>query len=426
MLLEKKFTNPKIHSARPSGFFHRTIHYVFNKMDQGGLTMEMPDGREFFYGTRGDGQVNARIRIRRPVFFKKCVLFGDVGFGESFVDGDWETDDIQAVIEWMILNVEKHPTLMGDQKRWSPVNFLKLVNVGLHKFRMNTLSGSRKNIAAHYDLSNDFFKLLLDPTMTYSSAYFDKPDLALEEAQRKKYDVLCRKLALKSSDHVLEVGTGWGGFALHAAKNYGCRVTSITVSHQQYAYAIERVRETRLGGHIDVRLQDYRHLRGKFDKIVSIEMIEAVGHRFLPIYFKKLHDVLKKDGLLALQMILSPDHRYDSFRKNVDWIQKHIFPGSLLPSISRIQKSINRTGTLCLVDFEDMTTSYVRTLVLWQQNFNQNIREVMQLGFDENFVRKWNYYLSYCAAAFQTRNIFVAQAVFSRPNNKTLALRAGD
>lgn len=388
-------------------------------MTEGRLTVNLADGRQLIYG-KGEGGVKADITVRNRDLFKKCFWTGDVGFGESYVDGDWDTTDITRVIEWMIRNVENHPTLMADKKKLTPVNWLGLLNVIKHLARMNSIYGSRRNISAHYDLGNDFFKLFLDPTMTYSSAYFKTPDQDLQHAQIQKYDELCQKLRLKETDKVLEIGGGWGGFATHAAKNYGCHVTALTVSREQFDYATKRFFEEGINKHAQVKFLDYRLMEGKFDKIASIEMIEAVGDKYLDTYFQKCNDLLAKDGLLGLQMILSPDHRYESFRDNVDWIQKHIFPGSLLPSMKRIQQALNRTGSLCIFDYEDMTPHYVRTLAMWRENFNARLVDVKNLGFDEAFIRKWNYYWSYCEAAFKTRNISVAQAVFSRPNNSRL------
>lgn len=393
------------------GLFHRLLI----PMQRGRLTMTLPDGEKIHYG-QGD-EVVASVHVKNWDFFRKCVFYGDIGFGEAYMHGDWETDNITHVIEWMLLNVEYHPTLMGDQQKRKAINFLQLFNRLGHVLRPNTVHGSRKNIIAHYDLSNDFFKLFLDPTMTYSSAYFKNDSQNLQEAQLNKYYELCKKLHLRPTDHVLEVGCGWGGFAIYAAKHYGCHVTGITISSQQYDYARAKIQEAGLSSKVQIKLKDYRHIGGIFDKIVSIEMIEAVGHKFLPAFFRILQQRLKKDGLLGLQMILSPDHRYRSFRKNVDWIQKHIFPGSLLPSMSAVQASISRTGSLNLFSFEDITPSYVKTLSIWQDNFNAHLDKVRVLGFDEAFIRKWNYYLSYCAAAFNMRNISVAQAIFTRPNN---------
>lgn len=399
--------------------YQRIIDHVFRPMTLGRLTMELPDGQCLVYGAGTEG-VDARLRIHDNAFFKKCVLFGDVGFGESYVDGDWDTDDITKVVEWMILNVENHPTLMSDKEKRTPVNFLKMCNNLLALCRKNSLIGSRKNIEAHYDLGNEFYKRFLDPSMAYSSAYFTDQDVTLEDAQYQKFEQICRKIRLKKTDCLLEIGSGWGGFAIYAAKNFGCHVTTITVSQKQYDYAKNRIAEEGLDKLINIQLQDYRHVAGQFDKIVSIEMLEAVGHEFYKTYFEQCHRLLKKDGLLALQVILSPDNRYESFRKNMDWIQKHIFPGSLLPSNAVIQQHINSAGDLCLLDYEDMTRHYVRTLQTWYQNFNEKVEDIRKIGFNTTFIRKWNYYLCYCEAAFKMRNISVAQMVYARPNNYQL------
>ncbi len=393
-------------------------------MTLGSLRLSLPEEKEIVFGIPG-GPQEAHARILSNDFFKKCVLYGDVGFGESYVDGDWETDDIAGVIAWMILNVENHPTLMDAREKKTTINFLGFLNHLRHRLNANTVKKSRKNISAHYDLGNDFFRLFLDPGMTYSCAYFDKhskdihaSDLA--HAQEKKYAELCRKLRLKATDRVLEIGSGWGGFAIHAAKHYHCHVTTITISKEQYEYAKRRFQDEGLSSKIDMRIVDYRHMDGVYDKIASIEMIEAVGHEHLPAYFRQCHKLLKKDGILGLQIILSPDHRYESFRKKPDWIQKHIFPGGLLPSFEAVVSAIRRTGELGLLDYEDMTPFYATTLALWRQNFGRAAAEVKSQGFDEKFIRKWNYYFSYCEAAFRMCNISVAQAVFTRPNNHLL------
>lgn len=388
-------------------------------MTLGQLRLVLPEGKEIVFGT-GEEVQQVSARIVREDFFKKCVLYGDVGFGEAYVDGDWDTPDISGVIAWMILNVENHPTMMDSRQKRLAVNFLGFLNRLQHHFKTNTIANSRKNIAAHYDLGNDFFKLFLDPGMTYSSAYFAKGTESLEEAQGKKYDELCRKLHLKASDKVLEIGSGWGGFASHAARHYGCQVTTITISKEQFEYTCRRVQEENLTEKVKPQLVDYRHIEGVYDKIASIEMIEAVGHDHLGSYFSQCHRLLKKDGLLGLQMILAPDHRYESFRKRPDWIQKHIFPGGFLPSFEAVLIAVRKTGDLGLYDYRDMTPSYARTLLLWRENFGRAEEPLKKLGFDATFIRKWNYYFSYCEAAFRMRNISVVQAVFTRPNNGTL------
>ncbi len=401
------------------GLYENIVDHLMRPMRLGRLEVRLPGGRVVAYGGGVQG-VHARMTVHRRDFFRKCVLFGDVGFGESYVDGDWDTDSVTKVIEWMILNVESHPTLMSDREKRSPVNLLKFLNNLLIPLRTNTLSGSRRNIHSHYDLGNEFFRLFLDPSMTYSSAFFRTEEDTLEEAQYQKYETLCRKIRLNKDDHVLEIGSGWGGFALYAARRYGCRVTTITVSRQQYDFVRDRIEREGLEERARVAMKDYREIDGRFDKIVSIEMLEAVGHAYYEAYFRQCHRLLKKDGILGLQVILSPDNRYDSFRRNVDWIQKHVFPGSLLPSFAVLQRAVNRTGDLCLHDFEDMTQSYARTLRQWFDNFNGRLDEARSLGLSEAFIRKWNYYLCYCEAAFRMRNIAAAQIVFSRPNNAML------
>jgi len=407
-----------VSGIKTKSFYRSMIHKVFSPMKLGRMTMVLPDGQERIYGH--GSEIKCVVYVHNEDFFKKCVLYGDVGFGESYVDGDWDTPDITKVVQWMILNVEAHPTMMADRARRSKVNYLKTFNTIVHKLRDNTLEGSRKNISAHYDLSNDFFKTFLDSSMAYSSAYFKSASQTLHEAQLAKFELWCQKLRLKPTDHVLEIGSGWGGFAIYAAKNYGCHVTGITISKEQYEYSRQLIKEQHLEGKIDIRLEDYRHMKGQFDKIISIEMIEAVGHKFLTSYFRQIHKLLKNDGVVGLQMIISPDHRYESFRKNADWIQKHIFPGSLLPSTEAVYKAVRQTGTLGMFDWEDVSPSYARTLAIWRENFNRHSTKIKELGFDQAFIRKWNYYFSYCEGAFSMRNIGVVHAVLTRPNNYLL------
>lgn len=385
-------------------------------MDKGRLHLTLSDGEQITIGN-GEGNIAASIRLNSDDFFKRIVLFGDIGFGEAYVDGLWDTDNIANVIKWALLNVENTPGSSGSKIRNAAFNLLQYANKLAHFARANTPEGSRKNISEHYDLNNDFFASFLDPTMTYSSAYFYRDGMSLQEGQLAKYDRLCRQLHLKPADHVLEIGSGWGGNAIYMAQNYGCRVTSITISKEQHRLAVERVKAAGLSDRVNIEIQDYRELSGQFDKIVSVEMLEAVGHKFLDGYFKKCHELLKKNGILALQVITSPDSRYYELRKGVDWIQKHIFPGSLLPSVAAINGAVNRTGDLTLVDLKDLGLDYAKTLKLWCDSFNNSLARVKLLGFDDRFIRKWNYYLCYCEAAFAMRNINVMQLVYARPNN---------
>ncbi len=367
-------------------------------------------------GNPGSGHT-AHIVVTDAAFFKRVVLYGDIGFGEAYVDGLWETENITNVIKWIILNIENAPSVSGNKVKTLGLNLCKWFNRMYHNNRSNSITGSQKNIAEHYDLNNDFFATFLDPSMTYSAAYFKTPDLSLAAAQDEKYRRLCEQLHLKASDHVLEIGSGWGANAIFMAKNYGCKVTSVTISKEQQKLAQQRVAAAGLTDKVDIVIKDYRDIKGTFDKIVSVEMLEAVGHNYLETYFAKCNQVLKPNGILAFQVITSPDSRYDSLRKGVDWIQKHIFPGSLLPSVAQLNKAINNSGELTMVDLKDLGLDYARTLKLWFIEFNHKINEVKALGFDERFIRKWNYYLNYCEAAFAMRNINVMQMVYTRPNN---------
>lgn len=397
---------------------------VLSGMQCGQLRMGLPDGSERVFGGLGV-EPKAEIRVKDGAFFRACVLGGPVGFGEAYRDGLWETDDLVGVIAWFIRNADESTVLEGSGKTDRRIGLMNFVHAVAHRLRPNSLRTSTRNIREHYDLSNDFFRLWLDPTMTYSSAYWDQPGASLEDAQRRKYDVLCRKLRLQPSDNVLEIGSGWGGFSIHAAKNFGCHVTTVTISQAQFDEAARRIAAEGLGDRIDLRLQDYRGLTGKFDKIASIEMLEAVGHRYLEGYFAKCHHLLNRRGLLGLQYITCPDAQYEVLRRGVDFIQRHVFPGSLLNSIGRVNLAINRTGDLFLHDLDDMGPYYARTLHVWRENFHRVLDAVRAQGFDDAFIRKWDYYLAYCEAAFATRHISVVQAVYTRADNSTLDLPTG-
>jgi cyclopropane-fatty-acyl-phospholipid synthase len=401
--------------VKTSGFYQDIVLKFLSKMEKGTLRLTLHDGESI---SIGDGKgISASITIKDEEFYKRCILFGDIGFGEAYVDGLWDTDNITNVIKWVLLNIDNAPGVSGSKMQSAALNILKVFNKITHLNRRNTLKGSRKNISEHYDLNNDFFASFLDPTMTYSSAYFNKDGISLEDAQYAKYERLCQQLRLKPTDHVLEIGSGWGGNAIYMAKHYGCKVTSLTISEEQLKLACERVKAEGLTDKVEILLKDYRELEGTYDKIVSVEMLEAVGDKFLDTYFRQVSTLLKKDGILAIQVITSPDSRYDSLKKGVDWIQKHIFPGSLLPSVAAINGSINRTSDLTMVDLKDLGLHYATTLKLWFEQFNANLSKAKKLGFDDTFIRKWNYYLCYCEAAFAMRNINVMHLVYTRPNN---------
>jgi cyclopropane-fatty-acyl-phospholipid synthase len=400
--------------------FYRTI--VLNllvKMNLGKLTVTLPEGQTIVLGNTDE--MHANIKVNDNVFFKKVLISGDVGFGESYVDGDWDTSSITDVIKWTILNVENMVSISGSKRSFDPTTLLNGINKVLHKFNKNTKSGSKKNIEYHYDLSNDFYKLWLDESMTYSCGVFSSKETTLNEAQKNKYEALAKKLELKDTDHVLEIGTGWGGFSTYIAKEYGCKVTTTTISEEQYKYSKDLIKTLGLENQITLLKDDYRNLVGTFDKVASIEMIEAVGHEFLPSYFESCANRLKPDGIFALQVITSPDSRYNQFKDGVDWIQKHIFPGSLLPAVGEMNRVINKVSDLHLLKFDDYGHHYARTLNQWFINFNEKLSEVKELGFDNKFIRKWNYYLNYCEAAFDMRNISVVQLAYTRPNNTKIS-----
>jgi cyclopropane-fatty-acyl-phospholipid synthase len=421
------FTASEVDAAttEPSAF-RSAVLGSFSRMSRGRLHVDLPDGACVAFGS-GEEKLplavagSARIRVRREVFFRKCVLTGDIGFAESYMDGDWTSPDLVAVISWFILNVDNAPTMSGSGRaRGLALNLLRFTNRLGHSLRPGTRAIARRNISEHYDLSNDFFSLFLDPSMMYSAARWSRPGLTLEEAQRDKNERLCQLLRLSPSDHVLEIGTGWGGWAIHAAQSHQCRVTPVTLSRQQVDFATRRVAEAGLADRISVRHHDFREIEGTFDKVVSIEMIEALGHNFLPDFCRVVNASLKREGLLAMQFITCPDSRYRQFRRGVDFIQKHIFPGSLLLSLNRVNEMMSREGGMVLHGVEDLGPDYARTLRKWGEAFAERTAEVHALGFDERFVRKWNYYLAYCESAFALRNISVVQTLHTRPNNLSL------
>ncbi|HEY9154192.1 MAG TPA: cyclopropane-fatty-acyl-phospholipid synthase family protein [Opitutaceae bacterium] len=421
-------------SAAHRSAWRRWLLSAFAPMSQGQLELELPEGEKVFFGQQADASRHgsslplgiswrASVRVRRERFFRRCVLGGDIGFAEAFMDGDWETPDVTAVIAWFIHNVEHAPTMSGSRSPRGSAwlfNSLRFAHRVGHWLRRNSVQTARRNISEHYDLSNDFFALFLDGSMMYSSAKYTSPEMSLAEAQREKNEALCRALQLKPTDHVLEIGTGWGGWSMHAVREHGCRVTTLTLSSEQRALAMERIQKAGLADRIDVRLEDYRHVEGTYDKIVSIEMMEAIGHRYLPAFCEAVSRRLKPEGLMALQFITCPDTRYEQLRKGVDFIQKHIFPGSLLLSLNRVNRLLAEKGAFTLHNLSDLGHDYARTLRAWSERFNARLEEVRALGFDERFIRKWHYYLCYCEAAFAMRNITVVHALYSRANNLAL------
>ncbi len=401
----------------------RLVARALQPMSRGRLKLRCPDGTCLVFGRGPDGPA-AEVSVRRWSFFRRCARAGDMGFGEAYQAGDWDTPNLTSVIGWFLANVDQSPALSGSQQRDWLMSGLRvgsvLANRIQHRLRRNSVSGSHENIQAHYDLGNEFYSLWLDPSMTYSAALFETPDQSLAEAQAAKYERLGRQLRLQPTDHLLEIGSGWGGMASHAVRRFGCRVTTVTISREQAVYAAARFQREGIAERAEVKLLDYRLLTGQFDKIVSIEMLEAVGDAYLPEYFTQVQRRLKPDGLFAAQFITCPDSRYHEFRQNVDWIQKHIFPGSLLLSLNRVNEVIQRTGRLSLYNLHDLGLDYARTLRLWRERFTARLDDVRRQGFDERFVRTWDYYLAYCEAAFAWRNISVVQGTWAGPNCRNL------
>jgi len=356
---------------------------------------------------RPTGAAIPRIEVKAARFHRRVALGGDLGAAEAWMDGDWTSPDLTSVIRYFIRNlatVDRLDRGAARLRHWGA----RLV----HRFRRNTIGGSRRNIGAHYDLGNDFYRTFLDPTMAYSAGIFESERSSLEEASVAKFDRICRKLDLKPSDQVVEIGTGWGGWAIHAARHYGCRVTTTTISAEQHAHAVAWVRREGLQDRITVLDRDYRRLEGRFDKLVSIEMIEAVGHRYLPEFFRVCRRLLRDDGMAVLQAILIRDDRHEHHLRSSDFIRNYIFPGGDLPSLSSILEATARETDLRLVHFEELSDHYAETLRRWCLAFREQTERVVELGFDERFRRMWHYYLCYCEAAFAERQVNSVQLTF--------------
>ena len=389
------------------------------KLTHGQLTLIDADERHQFGGANYSkpGDLSATITVYDAHFYGDVAFGGSIGAGEAYMLGYWQADNLTNVISLFAANQSIMDTLEGGFE-WLSKPILK----ALHYLNRNTQDGSRKNIAAHYDLGNDFFKLWLDPTMMYSAAIFESENASLEAASLKKLQVICDKLDLKPTDHVVEIGTGWGGFAIYAAKHYGCKVTTTTISQQQYDEAKLRVSAEKFEDKITLLLNDYRDLQGQFDKLVSIEMIEAVGHQFYDIYFAKVSSLLKPNGLALIQAITIADQRFEAAKNSVDFIQRYIFPGSNIPSNTAMLQSITKTTDMRLFDCEDIGPHYAITLRKWRENFFANIAQVRQLGYSEEFIRMWEFYLCYCEGGFAERALGDVHLLLAKPQNRRAAL----
>jgi cyclopropane-fatty-acyl-phospholipid synthase len=407
-------------TGRIDGLARRLLRQRLERLQNGYLVLR--DRKERI--TCGDPEAPADLRVTvtvsDPRFYRSIVFGGSVGAGEAYMAGYWTCDNLPGLTRLAVLNEAVLLEVEGG---------LALLAAPLrrmyHRRNRNTRPGSRGNIEAHYDLGNDFYSLFLDETMTYSCAIFERPESTLAEAQVAKYDRLCRKLGLKETDHLLEIGTGWGGFAVHAASRYGCRVTTTTISPAQFDWAERRIREGGLEGKVRLLLEDYRDLTGSFDKLVSIEMIEAVGHHYLETFFRQCARLLKPDGLMALQAITITDQKYEAHKRDVDFIKRYIFPGSTLTSVTALCTAATRATDLRLFHLEDITPHYARTLRDWRERFFVRIAEVRSLGCSEQFIRMWEYYLSYCEGAFAERYIGDVQALFVKPGCRREAVWPG-
>jgi len=362
----------------------------------------------------GQGPLQATVTIDDPAFYRKVAAQGSVGAGESYIYGDWRCDDLVALVRLLVRNRD----LLDGMER-GPARAAGWLLRGWNRLRRNSREGSRRNIAAHYDLGNDFFALFLSPDLMYSSALYAQADEPLEVASTRKLDRICQQLQLQPGDRVVEIGTGWGGFAVHAARHYGCHVTTTTISAEQHALAVQRVQDAGLQERVTVLMQDYRDLQGQFDKLVSIEMIEAIGAEFLDTYMGTLQRLLKPDGVALLQAITIEDHRYEQARRSVDYIKRFVFPGSFIPSINAIMAAKTRASDLQLIAQQDFGHSYALTLRAWRQRFLAQRAAVQAQGFDERFCRLWEFYLAYCEGGFLERSIGVSHLLLARPGHCT-------
>jgi cyclopropane-fatty-acyl-phospholipid synthase len=390
------------------------VWHRLRRLTRGELTIIDGETRRVFGQETADSPHRATIVVHNPRTYVDVALWGTIGAGNAYRQGYWDCDDLTTLVRIFVLNRELLDGMEAGLARitspWVRV---------LHWLNRNTRAGSRKNIAAHYDLGNDFFRLMLDDTMMYSCAYFDRVDATLEEASRAKNDLICRKLRLDPDDHLLEIGTGWGGFAIQTASRYGCRITTTTISQQQYEVASQRVKAAGLQDRVTVLRTDYRDLPAlgrQFDKLVSIEMIEAVGHRYLDEFFTVCGGLLKSNGLMLLQGITIDERYYERAKRSVDFIQYFIFPGSSLHSVSAMVASSAGASDLGLADLEDLGRHYPPTLRAWRKNLTDTMSQVQALGFGSEFLRLWDLYLSYCEGGFLERSISVAQLLFAKPD----------
>lgn len=404
-----------------SGLARKTLFACLQNISRGRLIIE-EDGIETAFGNSSADARVAKIIVRDPRAYAMTLKSGDLGAGEAYMLGYWYSPELLNVIQIFVSNMRQLEAINGTRSWWRSV-----ADFVFHWMRNNSLSQARKNIAAHYDLSNDFFKLFLDETMAYSAGIFQHDEQSLQQASLQKFRHICERLQLNESDHLLEIGTGWGGLAIYAAKHYGCRVTTTTLSQEQYEFAREWVKREGLAERINLLLKDYRELEGQYDKLVSVEMIEAVGSRYYEQYFRKCNALLKDNGLMLIQAITISDQRYQSSVKSIDFIKRYIFPGGQLPCNAVISRHIAQDTDMQLIGLEDITLDYANTLYHWRQRFMNRLEEVRKLGADDIFIRTWEYYLCFCEGGFRERVIHTGQFLLAKPEFRALpAIKLAD
>jgi cyclopropane-fatty-acyl-phospholipid synthase len=389
----------------------RVVRARLESLRNGQIVISENGCHEIFGAVTDDLPLTVQLTIHDPRFYYDIAFGGAVGAGESYIHGYWSCDELTTLVRILVKNRDVLLDMdSGTARLTRPLQKM------FHRFNRNTRSGSRRNISAHYDLGNEFYALWLDQRMMYSSAIFEHADMSLEAASVAKLDRICRKLNLSPDDHVLEIGTGWGGFAIYAAENYGCRVTSTTISKQQYDYAQDAIAKAGLDDRITLLQSDYRDLDGQYDKLVSIEMIEAVGHEFHDTYFRKCCDLIKKDGLMLLQAITIADQHYERAKNTVDFIKRYIFPGGCLTSVTAMSDTLTRVTDMRIVNLEDIGPHYATTLRHWHDRFFGKLDDVRDMGFSEEFIRMWQYYLCYCQGGFMEGAIGNVQMLMMRPD----------